>query len=103
MAHRLFGKGRLWTVTLAGFALVIGASMRVRYSASSYAASSYSAVTGPDAPPIASAPRADRVAIDPNDPGETIEDSDSSELIALQRKFESVGRRVAPAVVSISA
>ena len=52
---------------------------------------------------MAAAPRADRVAIGPDDPGETIEDSDSSELIALQRKFESVGRGVAPAVVSISA
>jgi serine protease Do len=98
MAHRLFGKGRLWTVTLAGFVLVIGVSTRVRYSASSYAAA-----MGPDAPPIAVAPRADRVVVDPDYPGETIEDSDSSELLTLQRKFESVGRRVAPAVVSISA
>ena len=67
---------------MAGFALVIGVSTRVRYSASSYAAA-----TGPDGPtanaPVA--PRADRVAVDAVDPDGAIDDSDSSELISLQR------------------
>ena len=46
---------------------------------------------------------ADMVVIKSDDPGEAIEDTDRSELISLQRKFELVGRLAAPAVVSISA
>jgi serine protease Do len=98
MAQRLFGQGRLWTFTLIGLGLVIGLSTRLKYSSPTFAAD-----TGPDSSPVPAAPRADRVALGPDDPGMTIDDSDSSELIALQHKFESIGRKVAPAVVSISA
>jgi S1-C subfamily serine protease len=97
MGHRLFGQKHLWAATLAGFALVIGVSTRVRYSGSSWAAA-----MGPDTPPRM-VPRADRVEVNSDDSAEAIEDSDVSELTSLQGKFESIGRRIAPAVVSISA
>lgn len=108
MAHRL--PGRFWTVALVGLALVGVASTHGRNSASSYAAATNPVAQGPKAQApnvepvdLDAPPRADRVATGPDDPAEAIEDSDGSELVALQRMFESVGKKLAPAVVSISA
>jgi serine protease Do len=100
MGHRLVGQRRFCTGILAGLLLAVGVSSRVRYSASTYAAA-----TNPSVPSLEldTVPRADRVAIGADDAAQAIEDTDESELIALQQKFEGVGKRAAPAVVSISA
>jgi len=106
MPHRLFGQGRLWTITLAGLALAAGVTTRGKSSGPSYAAAAGLDASPPPAhaalPEVAD-PHVDRVVIGPEDPSEAIDDSGGSELPSLQRKFESVSRRVAPAIVSISA
>jgi len=86
MADGLARSGRLRHIILAAVAVGIGCLAAV-----------------PAADLSLAPPKGDQVSPGSYEPTATIEDSDDGELAVLQRKFESVALRVAPAVVSISA
>jgi serine protease Do len=115
MGQLLFRRGGVVAVTLVGLGLAIGLSPRTRNSFSGTALAavrqaqgrpeSVEAAVGGDAAPRAEAgpPKGDRIVEKSDDISEVPEDADPLDLSGLQDKFQSVSRRVGPAVVSIFA
>ncbi|HEX4054050.1 MAG TPA: trypsin-like peptidase domain-containing protein [Tepidisphaeraceae bacterium] len=105
MGQLLFRRGRLAAVTLVGLGLVIGLSLRSRgsFSGIALAAGIDAAPTDASPKPDALSHKADRVVEKADDISDLADDSDMADLPALQGKFQSIARRVAPAVVSIAA
>jgi serine protease Do len=110
MGLPLIGRARGAAAIFAGLSLVAGLGGHGWNCASganlapvaqgSSAAAGGAAVN--DVPPNAP-PRADRIAGNPADMPVVTDDVDDLDIAALQGQFEAVARRVAPAVVSISA
>lgn len=109
MGQLLFRRGRFAAVTLVGLGLAIGL-LRSRGSLSSVALAAGIDAAPKDASPKDAAPKpdasllkADQVVENTDDVSDFADDPEMADLPALQGKFQSVARRVAPAVVSIAA